>query len=243
MERCIHCLKETECTRDHVFPKQWYPDNTPETLQRPVAPACSDCNNALGRLETKLFKKMAMCVDHKKAEASGIKKKLFTDLGFGIDLRLLSPKKLKEIEIRRAAAKKLLDSAEPYTKDVKPFPGLGPAEGYPLESLKMIPVPEEELLPVSEKIIRGLEYHYRQRYVEEPYRLDIHFVDSADISEVEKLLTERLPDIYGPGFKVERLHTAEDPDTVLYRVTVWGTIQIYGSIIPPDIAAPGYEFR
>lgn len=241
--RCIHCLAETEYTRDHVFPKHWYPDTTPDHIQRPVAPACSTCNNFLGKLESILFKKLALCIDHAKPEVSGIKNKLFTDLGFGVDMRLLKPKKIEEIKLRRRAAEKLLASTKPYDGKGKAFPGLGGPVGYPSGELRYFLVPDRELLPVCEKIIRGLEYVYKGRYLEAPYRLEIHFVDEvADISSVETMFSTRLPETVGPGFKVERLSAREDQDTVLYRVTVWGTIAIYGAIMPDSIPPRGQSY-
>lgn len=234
--KCIHCLAETDRTKDHIFPKQWYPDNTPGDVQRPTAPACAPCNNALGKLEVRLFRKLAMCIDHTKPEVSGIQKKLFADLGIGIDMRLLKPAKINEIRIRQANARKLLADSEPYREGMIAFPGLGPRPGFPMEGLRSIPVPEAELKPVCEKIMRGLEYAYKERYVEKPYRLEIQFVDEdADIANVEKMFATRLPDTIGPGFKVERLHADEDPNTVLYRVIVWGTLTIYGCILPDTI--------
>ena len=52
--RCIHC-RETlvETTRDHVFPSSWYPETTPDEVQRWTAPSCERCNGHYGRMEVK----------------------------------------------------------------------------------------------------------------------------------------------------------------------------------------------
>ena len=54
--RCIHC-RETlvEATKDHVFPSSWYPDTTPDEVQRWTAPSCQRCNVESGRLEEDLL--------------------------------------------------------------------------------------------------------------------------------------------------------------------------------------------
>ena len=42
---CVYCLKLfEELTSDHVFPKSWYPETTPENLEKWQMPACVECN-------------------------------------------------------------------------------------------------------------------------------------------------------------------------------------------------------
>jgi len=48
----IHCLRSTKATEaDHVFPRPWYPDSTPQSVQRWTAPSCQYCNRKFGQLE------------------------------------------------------------------------------------------------------------------------------------------------------------------------------------------------
>jgi hypothetical protein len=50
--QCIHCgAAVDETTKDHVFPASWYPETTPEEIQRWTAPSCGACNNRLGSIE------------------------------------------------------------------------------------------------------------------------------------------------------------------------------------------------
>ena len=75
--RCVHCLKNVEdLTRDHVFPKAWYPANTPQNLERWTIPSCRKCNEEYGRLEEDLLFRLGMCLDPEDAKSSGIADKV-----------------------------------------------------------------------------------------------------------------------------------------------------------------------
>jgi len=56
-------------TWDHVFPRSWYPDNTPKDLEKWQVPACQPCNANYGKLENQLMILLGMCVDPSKAAA------------------------------------------------------------------------------------------------------------------------------------------------------------------------------
>jgi hypothetical protein len=81
--KCVHCLKEAGDTMDHVFPKSWYPDSTPENMPKPKVPSCKKCNNDLGKIEDIVFNKLAPCIDPHKIAALGIKIQLFKRFGIG----------------------------------------------------------------------------------------------------------------------------------------------------------------
>ena len=159
---CIHCLTPiTKLTKDHVFPRSWYTDNTPPEIQRWTVPSCQNCNEKFGKLEKELFIRLSLCIDPNKAEASGVNKKLLRTLGFGENISN------KEKVIRKKKLENILLEVRPY-EGQKPFPGLGLHEGYSPEMEKIIPVPEQYLIPVLEKIFRGTEYILGERYIKPP---------------------------------------------------------------------------
>jgi hypothetical protein len=83
--RCVHCRKAIKKkTKDHVFPRSWYPKTTPANVQRWTVPSCADCNGKFGELEKELFIKAAMCVGPVKAEAAGLSRKAVESLGVGV---------------------------------------------------------------------------------------------------------------------------------------------------------------
>jgi len=83
--RCIHRGKPVdETTKDHVFPTSWYPETTPEDIQRWTAPSCGECKNSLGSMEKKVFSRLILCVDPQKPEAAGLYARLKRSLGVGL---------------------------------------------------------------------------------------------------------------------------------------------------------------
>ncbi len=236
--RCVHCLKETGATKDHVFPSSWYPDNTDPKVQRPTVPSCAECNNSLGAVEKRLFQKLVMCVDPSKAGASGIHKRLYASLGVGIDRSELTP---KEAKTRMDTLLKLIRPAQRWHSGIKAFPGLGLHEGFKPEDHRVIPVPHDELIRVSEKIVKGLEYKLGNRYVEKPFKLEVYFVENPEvIQNVQDILQKYgAAGAYGPGFLVQRAEATDGPHpSMLYRIRIWETLSIYSSVTVP---IPGDE--
>src|SRR5215470_6563811 len=70
---CVHCLQHfNELTWDHVIPRAWYPDDTPENLERWKIPSCGKCNREYGELEQDLLIRLGMSIGREEAKASGI---------------------------------------------------------------------------------------------------------------------------------------------------------------------------
>lgn len=227
---CIHCLKSLDKnsrSRDHVFPSSWYSDDTPADVQRWTVPSCIDCNNKFGRLEKDLFVRLAMCVDPRQFEASGITKKLMCSFGVGSNAENLSS---QEEEKRRRLLNGILEKTFPCFKGIRVFPGFGPHVGFPLEIQRAIKIPENLLMPVLGKIYRGVEYKLgNKRYVIEPERLKIYHVDEEP-KEVAALINKfSITASLGPGFKVFRVGH-EEADVVLYKAIIWGKWTSYASL-------------
>jgi len=87
---------------------------------------------------------------------------------------------------------------------------------------------------VSEKIVRGCEYFLGNgRIIEEPHSLSIHFAEDKNVSEVINLFERFKHEAVhlGPGFQVTRIPAHDEPDSVMYKVDMWGTWTIYASIL------------
>jgi hypothetical protein len=229
--KCVHCLRElTKKTKDHVFPASWYPDTTPNDVQRWTVPSCSECNGTLGKIEKEMFVRLALCTNPTRAEASGMSKSALRSLGIGVDN--LTP---KEKAHRIALAKKVFLKVKPL-KDrggIGLLPGLGPHEGFPAGEQLTLTISNATLYSVSEKIIRGCEYKLNNEgYIEKPYRLKIYFVYDKGIEDVTALLDSLPATHLGPGFEVRRGQSPleEGVQIVLYRVVIWGTLKIYATI-------------
>ena len=59
--KCVHCLKDpVVLTSDHMFPRAWYPDATPENLEKWQIPSCVECNHRYSKIEGDLLNRVAL---------------------------------------------------------------------------------------------------------------------------------------------------------------------------------------
>jgi hypothetical protein len=236
MPRCVHCLNPTGSTRDHVFPSSWYPDGTPNDVQRPQAPSCKPCNGKFGKQEGYLLERLGLCIGPQKAAAAGIAARALRAAGIGIESELPP----KEKAIRAKLRTKLRQETVSYSRAAGQrgvLPGFGPHSEFPVESQVALSVDTKALKDVCLKVVRGLEFHVGGRYVEPPYKLDVFFLDEA---AARQLATRFGPSILhlGPGFHVQRASAQDDPCHVLYRIKIWDTLKVHGIIDVPEPAGP-----
>ena len=232
--RCIHCrVSLCEQTEDHVFPKAWYPDSTPQTVNRWTAPSCRRCNKESGEREQELLLYMGLCVDPRKLEAAGIAERV--KRSFGIGVKGLSP---KETRIREARKNRVLASLKPFSENQQEhiIPGLGPHHGFPLKQQIALEIPSEAVYEVSKKIVRGCEFWLANgRIIDEPYDLSVYLAPQEEIADVLRMFQPFGPIHRGPGFRIRRAATREDPLSALYEIWIWDTWTIYCSILFPEI--------
>ena len=217
--RCVHCLRDTDSTtKDHVFPSSWYPDSTPETVQRWTVPSCTDCNKYLGKLETDLLVRLALRLDPSSEAATGISSKALRSLGLDVDN--LDPKEKEHRDKRRAKIKAELFQHNEDSGTPGAIPGLSSPVGE--GSQFALPIPWAALSIIAEKVARGCEFKVKDRYVESPYAIRTFITDPEEVSP-QFSSHRRLID-FGPGCQVLRVFCAEDANMVRYRILVWGTL-------------------
>lgn len=225
-KRCIHCLRSCEKEDDHVFPDSWYPDSTPNAVQRWTAPSCPRCNRTFGELETDLLARLIGCIDPKSKAASGLHVKALRSLG--IDAGELSP---RERSIREARRKRIWAEYIP-TNDLADKPGLIPGLGPTSDQAApyVVPFPIAALSMIAEKIARGCEYKYEKRklYIEPPRKIET-FVENAEVTAEQVRGTVNSID-FGPGCKVLRGNLAEHPEITLYWMTIWDSLHLHARI-------------
>jgi len=238
---CIHCFNPAGETKDHVFPKSWYPDTTGEDVQRPTAPCCKPCNKRFGNMGNALLQKLGLCVDRRKEEASGIAAKALRAVGVGVESELSE----KEKRIRAKLKAKLLKEAITYgeikgdlTDKSGVLPGFGLHAGFEPDSQMVVFADQQMMKEVCGKIIRGLEHYVAGRYVKSPYRLDVFFIKDEDIGKVG--LQFGPPELYlGPGFQVQRMAAVDGPENVIYRIRIWNTWFVHGTVIIDEPSVQG----
>ncbi|MDD5626015.1 MAG: HNH endonuclease [Patescibacteria group bacterium] len=220
---CIHCLKYFEqLTEDHIFPKSWYPNSTPQNMEKWVAPACLECNNKLGKIENELYRKMAICINSEDIAASGVSDKV---------VKMINPLFAKDRRSKRrkeAYCQKILRELICTTNNKMPK-GLMRNFGSndTLGESRMISLSVPELLdPFIHKVVRGLEYKLKNRLINTDRKIKTIHPVTANIIDSELTTLNAFFEINGievnrgPGFIIR---CAEDTyGSVLYHVIIWG---------------------
>lgn len=220
--RCIHCLKITETPEaDHVFPDSWYPDSTPSSVQRWIAPSCPKCNRTLGQLENDLLIRLVLSTDPKSEAAAGLDAKVFRSLGLDVNGLPESEKAIRDA--LRAKIRAEFTHSTGVAELPGRIPGLGPTpnEG----SGPAIFIPMAGLSIIAEKIARGCEYKYknRRRLIDRPYGVRTLIKNSGVLPKPFSAFGDVID--FGPGCKVVRASSPEhDPDAVGYWISIWRTL-------------------
>jgi hypothetical protein len=226
-----------ETTMDHAFPASWYPDTTPEQVQRWTVPSCQVCNNRFSKAERELLIRMGLCVNPTRWEAHGISTKALRSLGVGVEEEMAE----REAAHRRAKKRSILARLLRYTPEqmaAHVLPGFGPREGARAGEESVVLVPADALTRVTEIIVRGCEFKLGvERYIEPPYELQTFFPVQKGIDEMRGYLVNAEVTELGPGLEIRRRAAADDPLTVLYRLRIWGTLTTFGSILRAESTA------
>jgi len=235
-KKCIHCLCiPEEITKDHAIPESWYSEKS-KSEKKPTAPACLDCNNRLSSLEKRLLNVAGMCIPEAHPLKAELSAKAFRSFGLDPKGRPLEHLESTEKWARGRDLANLISRTEPAINfDAKSIiPGFGFHPGLPKEKQKAIRIKHEEIFPVIEKIIRGLEYVLGGcRYVELPYKLEVFIPSDPQTPNLVKL-RETLPVIFDGTNKIQRGVESTKPLEPIYIVKLWDAIEIWGSISKDD---------
>jgi len=241
--RCVHCGNEVpERTWDHVFPKGWYPENSPKNVEKWKIPSCRPCNADYGKIEEELGITIPLCLGPDAPHAKGMYEKA---------LRALDSSQGRNFKDRlRREKKKQRILQEMIKGDAIPnecaYPGLEERWNRPKDEQVALLVSVKHLRRVVEKIIRGITYIEDARYLDAYTEIEHHVVTKDGAEPIEQILTR-----YGkthsraPGIEVVRAVTPDDGISSFYKITVWGQFVMYASVIrenaqqvaPPNVCS------
>jgi hypothetical protein len=225
----VHCLGTFEVlTWDHVFPSGWYPEGTPDDLEKWKMPACRKCNLEHSKGEGDLLVKLGMCIDPDEPKSAGIAEKALRAT------RASEGRDEQDAKRREALRQKLLRQV--LEGDDIPrhaiFPGFGSLPGQSKQEQVAIPVSATAIRRLAEKVVRGLIYVVDGKIVDDPYVVDIHVLDEAGAEAIRAALAKH-GQVFerGPGIVVTRAVTPEDELSGFYEVSIWGRFKVYASVM------------
>lgn len=227
--KCIHCLRLVGArTWDHVLPKSWYPSTSSATLKKWQAPSCQQCNSELGRIEEDLFIRLAMSMQHHRPEFVEIVTRA---------LRSIDPTKAKNPidKLHRSARRDRL-FRESLHGDAIPdgpeFPGFGERWGRPKSEQVAITVSPENLERFAEKIVRGVFYVQDEIFIDPPFKVDVHILDSKGIEVLSESL-DQFGIVYSldPCLRVSRALAVEDQRSSLLSILIFEQLHIHATVL------------
>ena len=233
---CVYCLKERERTWDHVLPAAWYPDSTPTDIEKWKVPACLSCNNRLGKAESEVLVRLALCLDPNDPKSRGITQKAVRSLNprFG--------KSEKDRQARERKRKQILKESEDLGPDLPIehlLPGFGPQPDFGPGPHHATLVKQRDLDAVSDKIIRGLTFLREAIPLPHEYTVNIYFIRESGNNPVQRMFDNAGGTLTrGPGFLVKYGVLAGDRLAGIYMIDIWGRLRFYASVLPPGMHLP-----
>jgi hypothetical protein len=228
--RCVHCLEyKSELTWDHVPPESWYPNNTPNDLEKWKVPSCDKCNKLYGKIEEELLLKFGLCIDPRNPRSAGIPYKALRAL------KAEYGKNEKDVNARRMKKEKILKEAK-YGDDI-PKKGIYPGfefKGNKNDEKIGVLIRKNHLEKIAEKIVRGIAYIVDGKYIEKPYHIDFFAHNPTVLKDFLANVHPGPWDVFErpPGFAVLRALAVEDMVSGIYLIDIWG--QFYCSAFVND---------
>ncbi|OJU19066.1 MAG: hypothetical protein BGN84_00845 [Afipia sp. 62-7] len=217
-----------------MFPKAWYPDATPENLEKWQFPCCFECNQRYSKIEGDLLNRVALALDSKNPASAGL---------VDAALRAMDPhagRDEKDAAARAAKGKKILGQmfkGEEIPQD-QLMPGLGERWGRTKDEQLGVQIPRASVDAMTEKIVRGLVYREDGLFIEEPYKIDA-FIVSDDGAKVPMELLEKAGKDFKrePGLEIRRATVEGDERAGLYEITFWQQFKTYAMVQKSDSSA------
>ena len=223
--KCVHCLKEFETTTDdHLFPESWYPETTPENIEKWKFPSCKECNRFYDKIEDELMCLIDLCLDPDDPAGKGIAKKALRSINPDC-ARNDADRKHREARKTKLYAK-LFQSKEAPTTGVLPNFGKSASSSHGYLSVS---VSEKNLKHIGEKFAKGLIYIFDDKqYISEDYEIKTFFCNDEDVKDIVDKLGKVSKTVHrGPGFKVTRVIPIDDPQVSISIVEIWGRLKFY----------------
>lgn len=226
--KCVHCLAESvERDWDHVFPQSWYPDETPENIEKWKVPSCIDCNSRYGRMESDLLSRISLSLDPTDPASRSV---------IYAAMRSMQPsvgRNEKDSRHRAARRQRILDDTRQGAEIPEGglVPGMGERWGRALEDQVAVLVPADSLEKMAEKIVRGIFFVEDSKFIEPPYAIELCFLE-GEAERHWKNMLDRFSQTYErpPGIVVRRAVTPEDGISSVFEILLWQQFRMYAHV-------------
>lgn len=226
--KCVHCLNDpVERNMDHVFPRSWYPDDTPENLAKWQVPSCIPCNSRYGKIESDFLSRVGLALEPKHPASRGVVQTALRSM------RPSAGRDEHDSAKRADRGKRIL--AETLQGDQIPqgatIPGMGERWGRPVEEQIAVLLPADSLELMTKKIVRGIFYVEDEMFIEPPFTIDFFVLEEAGAKEITEALN-KFGTVHArePGLVVRRAVVPDDKRSSLFEILFWQQFKTYASV-------------
>jgi len=237
---CTYCHIERATDYEHVFPKSWYPDNTPGAVQRLTVPSCRACNQRWQQIEETVGHDLLMICDAEHPDATGVVERIIK----GWDAS--RAKNERDARHREGRARRILKTIR-WEKAHEEAPQVEAklADGTSVRLSPAREIDSRALNALAEKFIRGLHYGEGQGEVPLDRIVRAFIVPTEKVKMVAQATPFVLPEILVQG--IARLPVKDQlrPGLVyrwasteagsIWSFRLWGHVDILAACDAPRV--------
>lgn len=226
--KCVHCLNDpVERNLDHVFPRSWYPDETPDNIEKWQVPSCIPCNSKYGKIESDFLSRVGLALESEHPASRSVVQRALRSM------RPADGRNERDTAMRAARRKKILAQTLEGARIPREatIPGMGERWGRPVEQQVAVLLPAESLRLMTEKIVRGIFHVEDGQFIESPFKIDFFVLPDDPASEWSAIL-DKFATTYArePGLVVRRAIVPEDRRSSLFEILFWKQFKTYASV-------------
>jgi hypothetical protein len=226
---CAHCANYFEdLTSDHVFPQSWYPDTTPDKMEKWQMPSCIKCNRRYSKIEDDLLVRLSLGLEQNDFHSIGVTDKA---------MRAMTPefgRNKKDRHMRQKKREKILKQmiSASQCNDKSFLSGLNNSFGMDKNQLFALLIPENSLEALGEKIVRGVTYVLKDKILDDNYIVEILIVQDNFNTQISEVIRKHTFIHHrGPGIIVGVATPNDNPDCGWFEILIWGKIKFYGAVL------------
>ncbi len=223
-------LNKSEKTVDHVIATSWYPETTPQNVEKWQVPSCRDCNHTFSKIEEDIGLRIAMCLDREDPAAAGIVEKA---------LRAIDPSQGRD-ETDQLARQRKGQKLRAAMREMMSLPQSGVLPSFQtnwdLGSRTVTLLPADDLHNLVKKWVRGVHFATLGRLIKQDENIDIFHLPEETAEEAFRDIKPRATLLRkGPGIEVMQASASESGQTrTLYAFNIWDQYQVYASVDERD---------
>lgn len=232
--KCVICLKnfnnsikDDSKTEEHVFPKSWYPESTPNDLEKWKVPSCRKCNNDYSLYEQNLLIRVGLGLFKKNEKCSGIieKARRSIDPTYAKNER----DRQKRLKCREEVIRDLSSSDKISSKGI--LPNFGADEKIKYKEYPILLIRVDYLKKFAIKIVRGMTFLFDGFLIEDDYEINHFFIKDEEQKPFMEIIDKfGSTEHRGHGIVVGRAVVFDDHKSSFYRIDIWGKLKIFATV-------------